>query len=261
MRIRFTAARSGSPVSRNGKSRARVALLLAVASSLALSSTAALAQSFPGGFLESVSDTNVRPARRPSLPDRGPFTFPAPYNTTGVRITNSSDCNGADCVDYIGYSYWRNTNNHVGSNTMLLFVTLDRNRGGGGPTLFSYDKPTDQVTKIGPLFDPSSALSWATGEGWYWSPTQPTKLYVISGAVMSRYDVSTKQMEAVFDASTQFPGKIIWQTHTSHDDKVHSATLRDGSTYEMLGCLVYSEITQHFSYFPKTGPFDECQID
>jgi hypothetical protein len=63
---------------------------------------------------------------------------------------------GADCVDYIGYSFWRNTNYHVGSNTMLIFVTLDRNRGGAGPTLFSYDKTADQVTKVRPLFDPSS---------------------------------------------------------------------------------------------------------
>ncbi|HEV8437488.1 MAG TPA: hypothetical protein VGT40_05290, partial [Methylomirabilota bacterium] len=114
----------------------------------------------PGGFLETTSSTQVRPRLTPTLPDRGPFTFPSPYDTTGVRVTNSSDCGGNDCVDYIGYSYWRNVNNHVGSNTMLLFVTLDRARGGGGPTLFSYDKTTDQVTKVGPLFDASSPFSW-----------------------------------------------------------------------------------------------------
>jgi hypothetical protein len=216
----------------------------------------------PGGFLETTTSTEVRPRITPGdMPDRGSFTFPEPYNTVGVRLTNSSDCGGNDCVDYIGYSYWRNTNNHVGSDTMLIFVTLDRARGGGGPTLYSYDKTTDQVSKVGPLFDPSSPLSWATGEGWYWRPTLATKLYVISGSALYRYDVNTRQLETVFDVTTEFPGRYIWQVHTSHDDKVHSATLRDGSTSEMLGCFVYSENTRQFSYLAKTGAFDECQVD
>ena len=74
---------------------------------------------------------------------RGAFTFPAPYNTTGIRLTNDADCaDGADCLWYAGYSYWRNINNHVGSDTMLIFLGLDRQRGGGGPTLFSYNKVT-----------------------------------------------------------------------------------------------------------------------
>jgi hypothetical protein len=100
------------------------------------------------------TSTQVRAAVMPTLPARGPFTFPAPYGTTGVRITNVSDCaGGTDCLDYVGYSYWRNMNYHVGSDSILIFLTLDRNRGGGGPTLFSYNKLTDQVTKVGPLFD------------------------------------------------------------------------------------------------------------
>jgi hypothetical protein len=179
-----------------------------------------------------------------------------------VRLTNDDDCGGADCVDYIGYSYWRNMNNHAGRDTMLIFVTLDRARGGGGPTLFSYNKLTDQVTKVGPLFGSSSAFSWATGEGWYWSPTQASTLYIPRGAVLYRYDVNTKQLDTVFDANPHFGGnRVIWQTHTSDDDTVHLATLRDGSTWEMLGCMVYSESTKQFSYFPKKGDCDECQVD
>ena len=53
------------------------------------------------------------------LPAKGKFTFPAPYNTQAVRLTNAADCGGADCVSAIGYSYWRNINNHVGKDTML----------------------------------------------------------------------------------------------------------------------------------------------
>src|SRR4030095_9086363 len=94
----------------------------------------------PGGLLESTTSTAVRPTIAVVLPARGKFTFPAPYKTTGARLTNASDCGttGKDCVNDIGYSYWRNSNNHVGSNTMLIVVTLDRARGGQGPTLFGY---------------------------------------------------------------------------------------------------------------------------
>ena len=107
-------------------------------------------------------------------------------------------------MNYVGYSYWRNSNNHVGSDTMLIVITLDRARGGAGPTLFSYDKRTDQVIVVGPLFDRRSPLSWGTGEGWYWSATLPTKLYVNQGPRLSRYDVLSRQLETVFDVTAQF---------------------------------------------------------
>ena len=78
----------------------------------------------PGGFIERATDTDVRPMLTPAqiqslLPARGLFTFPSPYLTQGVRITNASDCGGADCVWYVGYSYWRNMNNHVGSDAIV----------------------------------------------------------------------------------------------------------------------------------------------
>jgi len=241
----------------------RLAVVAAMALALgAMAATPPAAQSAPGGFLESATATQIRPAVVPSLPARGKFTFPAPYNTVAARITTASDCNGSDCVNYVGYSYWRNTNNHVGSNTMLIVITLDRARGGGGPTLYSYDKLTDAVTKVGPLFDQADPLSWATGEGWYWSATRPNALYVPQWTKLSRYDVVSRQLETVFDVNAAFgPDRYIWQAHSSHDDRVHSATLRSSLTYEMLGCVVYREDTHAFSYFDATGDFDECQVD
>src|SRR5262249_40268102 len=159
-------------------------------------------------------------------------------------------------------SYWRNMNNHVGSDTMLIFVTLDQARGGGGPTLFRYNKVTDEVAVVGPLFAPSNHLSWATGEGWYFSASLPTKLYVNDGPVLYRYDVLAKTFETVFDVSGQFGSdKIIWQVHSSNDDRVHSATLRDTETYSSLGCLAYSENTKQFYYSAAVGDYDKCQID
>jgi hypothetical protein len=74
------------------------------------------------------------------LPARGTFTFPPPYLTQGIRLTNATDCSGADCVGSVGGSSWRNINNHVGRSTMYVLLTLDRKRGGGGPTLFKYNK-------------------------------------------------------------------------------------------------------------------------
>jgi hypothetical protein len=226
-----------------------------------------------GGFVESATSTSVRSLLTASeiqglLPARGAFVFPAPYLTQAVRITNATDCGGADCVDYVGYSYWRNMNNHAGSAAMYIFVTLDRARGGGGPTLFSLDKASDALTKVGPLFSASSALSWATGEGWYFSGTRPTALYLNDGPALKRYDVVSKVFETVFDVSTQ-PGifganRIVWQLHSSNDDKVHSSTLKDGTTFADLGCFAYQEDIRRFSYFPirsTSSAYDECQVD
>src|SRR5690348_814820 len=95
----------------------------------------------PGGFVENDDTSILRAMLTPSqiaafMPaGRGSFTFPAPYNTQGVRITQPSDCGGQDCVDMI-YSYWRNMSNSAGSNVMYILVGLDRARGGRGPTLF-----------------------------------------------------------------------------------------------------------------------------
>jgi hypothetical protein len=48
---------------------------------------------------------------------------------------------------------------------------------------------------------------------------------------------------------------------SSNDDLVHAATLRVKGTKNFLGCVVYVESTGQFQYYPKTGSFDECQID
>jgi hypothetical protein len=231
------------------------------------------AQSAPGGFLASATDNGLR-ARLSSaemlsfIPDRGRFNFPSPYNTEGARITNASDCGGQDCVHSVGYSYWANMNNHVGSNTILIFLGLERRLGGGGPTLFSYDKTSGQVRNEGALFGTDSPFSWATGEGWYFSATQPTTLYVNvpTTSQLQRYDVLSHALTTVFDVASRpdlfGTNRYIWQFHSSNDDRVHSATLKDGSSYADLGCLAYREDTNQFFYYPQKGlNYDECQID
>ncbi|HEV8396074.1 MAG TPA: hypothetical protein VGQ37_17460 [Vicinamibacterales bacterium] len=221
----------------------------------------------PGGFVESATGVGLRPTLsaaeiRVFLPSRGTFTFPSPYRTTGVRLSNANDCGGADCVLPVGYSYWSNINNHAGSDTMLIFLGLSRQKGGGGPTLFSFNKRTGEAANLGPLFGADHPLSWSTGEGWYFSATRPSALYLNDGPRLVRYDVSARTFETVFDAAGQFGAdKYLWQAHSSADDLVHSATLRQSSTYEMVGCVVYNEATRRTWWFAKKGDFDECQID
>jgi hypothetical protein len=241
--------------------------LVRLISLLALLAVPALAQA-PGGFLEKADSTATRPRLTPAqiqsfLPAHGPFTFPAPYNTRGIRLTDATDCGGTDCVNYVGYSYWRNINNSTGSNDLYLFLGLSNAAGGTGPTLFHVDKTTRAVSKT-PMFSSTSPFYTATTEGWYWSATQSSKIYIPDtfGPRLYRYDIFSKQFFTVFDASTQFgANRYIWQAHSSDDDRVHSATLRDKNTYEMLGCMVYREDTRQFSWFPKVGDFDECHID
>src|SRR5262245_18677388 len=220
-----------------------------------------------GGFLESATSTAYREplsaqTLQQILPARGRFTFPPPYSTIATRLTNATDCGGGDCVNYVGYSYWSNINNHVGSDTMLIFLGLDRQRGGQGPTLFSYNKNSGQTQNLGPMFGSDSPYSWANGEGWYFSSSRPHALYMNDGPRMLRYDVMAKSFETVYDVQAQLGGgKYIWQMHSSYDDRVHSATVRDSSSYAMLGCIAYNEGTGKSTYVGAKGDFDECQID
>ena len=219
------------------------------------------------GFTDSATSMGLRPTLSRAeiqafLPARGPFKFPSPYSTQGIRITTAADCGNADCVQPVGYSYWSNINNHTGSDTMLIFVGLDRRKGGAGPSLFSVSKSTGQTRNLGPLFSADSPHSWGTGEGWYFSATDPTMLYLNEGSRLLRYDVQSRELTTVFDASGQFgTDKYLWQLHSSNDDRVHSATLRSKTTYEMLGCVAYSETSGKATFIPKKGSFDECQID
>jgi hypothetical protein len=222
----------------------------------------------PGGFIDPATGNGLRQRLSAGqiqtfLPERGAFTFPAPYATIGVRLTNGSDCNGGDCVRPVGYSYWSNINNHAGSDTLLVMIGLARNAGGAGPSLIEFNKRTGATRNLGPIFSPDSPYSWGNGEGWYFSATAPNMLYLMDGARMMRYDVATRQLTTVFDvrAQTGSNDRILWQMHSSNDDRVHSATVRSSSSYEMLGCIAYREDTGRALYVAKRGDFDECQID
>jgi hypothetical protein len=242
-------------------------LLLSCGSGDGDGSGSPFAVAMPGGFVEKAGSA-IRPRWSTGelhdfLPKgRGKFTFPAPYFTEAMRITTAEDCEGADCVRPVGYSYWRNMNNHVNSNEILIMLGLNRSRGGSGPTLFSYDKVTEEITNRGPIFAAGHRLSSASAIGWYFSATRPTTLYVNDGSKMLRYDVLTHDAQVLFDVSARFGAdREVWQMSSSNDDLVHAATLRVKGTSTLLGCVVYLESSGQLLYYPKAGDFDECQVD
>ena len=147
----------------------------------------------------------------------GPFTFPAPYGTAGVRLTGAADCGGQDCLWPVGYSYWRNINSHAASNTMYIVLGFDRERGGAGPALLVCNKI-------------------------------PSRLYVsLPGTtVLRRFDVVTRQFDSApgFDLNAcprpsvcPADAAFIFQPHSSDDDRIHSATVQDAA-FRQLGCVV-----------------------
>lgn len=225
----------------------------------ALDADAPLAPS--GGLRERATDTTVRPRLSRAdiarlLPERGGFTFPAPYGTRAVRLTNASDCDDQDGVLPCGYAYWSQINNHRGEDSLLAFVGLERRLGGRGPTLYRVEKRNLRVEKLGPLFELSHPLSWAEGQGWYFSGTRPTVIYLNDGPRLVRYDVLARTFETVFMVND---ADHLWQCHSSADDRVHSATVKDANDQD-LGCVVYRDGRQ--SFFPIIGvELDECQVD
>jgi hypothetical protein len=242
----------------------RVATRVLVIALAIVAGGAGSASAQTGGFIASATDNGLRAPvtngqTEAFLPARGRFTFPAPYNTTGIRLTNESDCAGtgnADCVNYVGYSYWRNINNHVGRDTMFVVVGIK----GRGPTLFTYNKNTGETSNAGALFDAGSSFAAGTGEGWYFSASRPDAYYVTDHQRMLRYNVVTRTFETVFDVRDHLGAdKRIKQMHSSNDDRVHSATVMD-SGWSVLGCGVYTE-GGGFRFVKAIGDFDECQID
>lgn len=234
----------------------------------------------PGGFIEKAGSQTLRARFAPSqiasfLPAAGAtgrFTFPAPYNTEGVRLTSAADCAAAqDCLWSVGYSYWRNINNHLAGDTMYIVLGFDRNRGGTGPSLIAYDKAADRVQNLGPLFPTDSPYSYSTTEGWYFSAAGASRLYAFlpGGTTLRRYDVITRQFEATpaLDlAACPRPSvcpsdaAFIFQPHSSDDDRVHSATVQNAA-FQRLGCVVFD--SSRFVYVPNRAGYalDECHVD
>eukprot|EP00029_Vermamoeba_vermiformis_P002678 TRINITY_DN13052_c0_g1_i1.p1 TRINITY_DN13052_c0_g1~~TRINITY_DN13052_c0_g1_i1.p1 ORF type:complete len:174 (-),score=6.91 TRINITY_DN13052_c0_g1_i1:149-670(-) len=137
----------------------------------------------PGGFIEK---SNVQATRRDTFDlsfvpsTRGAFTFPAPYNTRGYRITDDSDGE----VNPNGYSYWAKINHHQGSDIMYIVAAINADQGVG-PSVFSLNKTSEEVTKIGPIFSGNSYAS-SSAESWFFF-LHPANKNVHSGLEQNVY--------------------------------------------------------------------------
>jgi hypothetical protein len=152
-------------------------------------------------------------------------------------------------------------------------VGTDTNRGGRGPVLIRYNKVTEDVQNLGPLFDVGHPYGFSTGEGWYFSGTMPTTLYthLVGGRQLFRYDVIAREFDlrpALDLDRCQRRGicppaaAYITQPHSSDDDLVHSATVQDAD-WRRIGCMVDRTAPRRSYYFetPAGYVFDECHID
>ena len=77
---------------------------------------------------------------------------------------------------------------------------------------------------------------------------------------------STVRCATVFDVASRpdlfGSNRYPWQIHSSSDDRVHSATLKDGSSCRTSGASSTTRTTASSSSFPQKGiNYDECQID
>lgn len=222
-----------------------------------------------GGFWQNDSDPTSYPPLTASqiaafLPgSRSSFTFPAPYNTQGFRVTLPSDCpNSGNCVEYIGYSYWARMNNSTGSPFMYILVGLGTQGAPGGPTIYKLDKDRNIVTKVGLLFPPASPEAYASAQSMYFSYGHPHGLYYINELKsLNRIDILTKTVTTVFNINAYNSTDVIDQCSSSNDDTVHACSL-ESSSYAPLGCIVYNASKNSFRFFQSasTGGFDECHI-
>lgn len=243
----------------------------------------AIAQTYPGGFVEdtgSASRARMTTAQiNAFMPaTRSGFTFPSPYFTKGYRITIPSDCGGQDCVMYVGYSYWMRMNNHVNDSVMYIVMALNTGRGGAGATLFQLNKVTGTVSRVRNLFPTGDARQSFSLEHWYFSYTLPYAMYYTDLATLKRYDVVSQITSTVVDIfnrnytdanGTQIslgcttangcPRRLFHFT-SSADDTVHVGTLNDLAG-NPIGCVVYRAPQNQFRFYPPVGIFDECLVD
>lgn len=200
-----------------------------------------------GGTLLVCDDASTRPictgAAANFLPDgRGAFTFPAPYNTIGIRLTDPSDGE----VLPVGYAYWRRINRHDGQPAFRVLV----GRKDACALLLTVDKVTYAIDRL------ELADVWGTGEQWYWDAFDPHVFYLPEGRALYRYNVITRSRSVALDVGEPFN---VWQAHSNAAGTTHSATV-ENADYEVIHAVVGTGQGQRV--IPVDVPrFDECQID
>lgn len=138
----------------------------------------------------------------------------------------------------IGMSYWRNINQHNGSEVLEVCLSI-----GGQLTKFMLDKRTlDVLTEI-PLGIQH------TGEGINYSRKYSDMLFYGMGKEYYRLNTITRAKTVVWLSRHN-----LWQCHMDYNESIYSATLKNDN-WEIIGYGV-NEWTTPLKFNP-----DECQID
>lgn len=194
----------------------------------------------PGGLRIHCSDPTARPLLSPAemaalLPDEpGPFTFPAPYLTSGIRLTTEADGR----VNPIGMSYWNNVSWTPDRSGLLLFLSIDDQLW-----LYTVDVVRGTVGKVRRL------PFHHTGEGIYWLRDAPTTLCIPAGRDLIWYDVWNEHQGVL----ASMPAEAT-QWHSSADGTVHSCSLVGGRLAVAFG-------DGQKRIYGTLPDYDECQID
>lgn len=175
------------------------------------------------------------PTPNPDLPIIDTPTTPSP-------MIPSNPVKLIEGVNPIGMSYWRNINYHAGRNTFMVALSInDQLR------VLTVDKNSLQVV------DDKSLGIHHTGEGIYFSVSRHDILYVPLDGALFAVNIYTGDRAEIW----RMPGKNLWQIHSSFNEDMHSATVKD-QNWNIVGWAVHGirDIV-----YPIVGPPDECQID
>lgn len=149
---------------------------------------------------------------------------------TILRLTDDSDN-----ARPVGMSYWPNINHHAGRDELYVLVSLS-----DVLTLFVVDKASLQVARRLPL------PFFSTGEGCYFSLSDPDRIYVPQPNGLVAYNVAIGSSDLVVDVPD------ARQFHSSANGQVHSFSLGNMAAVWTRGRL---------RTIPAFGELDECQID
>lgn len=199
-----------------------------------------------GEYLLAKQDDGNTVVYRNGIPVWDKWTYEASHgvSTPAPSIPSSLVMNMvAKNINPIGMSYWRNINQHKGQDILKLFLSINDEI-----TIFTIEKSTLNV-----LGEQQIGVHH-TGEGCHFSAVRSNILYIPTDNNLIAFDINTNQKEIEWAVS----GKYLWQCHTSYDDSMHSATIKDLGyniiKWAVFGALGYKE-------YDIKGEPDECQID
>lgn len=174
-------------------------------------------------------------------------TDPLPHGPVSFKLWPVTDDSDGPLVPRM-YSYWPNS--WVYGHKAVVFV----GHADGHPRFFSVHLETGAVERLGPMLGYTG-----TSEGWCWDPLG--WVYLVDGTKLMRVSPFTNEAQVVFDVAATHPGHVLWQTHSSDDGRVHSATLLqvmpEGS-WPRVGTVLCRDGQQ--TYYPALQPLDESAI-